>query len=380
MKNLITILLLFVGLAAMGQIPINTNFDVSTPNPIDGRMTIATLDDTSTIASLYAGLLTVTEDTGEIWVYDGGQWLQFESADGNGIYSGSGSTPNSIVEVENTAGLRFDQKSSIGFSSYVEIYNDYSNPVEDEFGADMFNFIRFFDKGPINENVFIGMNENEGFAISSSDNISIKGKSQLYFEGSDHEFAIQNDSVFLIMQNGRFSYISNSSASKTGIMLEGFGEIDNTGIGGNYSALRPNSLAPKALTISGLEEENVSVNANNNALSINNLGSLSLTNSGSSGGFVSGTLTSVPTRMFRDGGGGQNYVSINGGGQIRFFDQDVSRYYTLDEILKGELQEGTTAPTSTPEYKGQIYIDTATPAIYMAAGTSSSSDWLQISN
>jgi hypothetical protein len=77
MRNLITIALLFLGVAAQAQIPINTNFKVSTPNPIDGRMTIPTLADTSTITDLYDGLLTVVEDTDEIWQYNGTVWTAF---------------------------------------------------------------------------------------------------------------------------------------------------------------------------------------------------------------------------------------------------------------------------------------------------------------
>ena len=45
---------------------------------------------------------------------------------------------------------------------------------------------------------------------------------------------------------------------------------------------------------------------------------------------------------------------------------------------------GTGVPGSTPSYTGQFYIDTSggsgSQVIYMAAGTSSSSDWIQISN
>ena len=65
MKHIITLIILTIGIGLHAQIPINTNFDVSTPNPIDGRMTIATLADTNTITDLYDGLLTVVEDTDE---------------------------------------------------------------------------------------------------------------------------------------------------------------------------------------------------------------------------------------------------------------------------------------------------------------------------
>ena len=60
------------------QIPLNTYFKVSTPNPVDDRMTIPTLSDTVNIIDLYDGLLTVVQDTDQVWQYDGGKWVEFE--------------------------------------------------------------------------------------------------------------------------------------------------------------------------------------------------------------------------------------------------------------------------------------------------------------
>ena len=40
--------------------------------------------------------------------------------------------------------------------------------------------------------------------------------------------------------------------------------------------------------------------------------------------------------------------------------------------------QGVTVPSSTPEYLGQMYVDTALGVAYIACGTSSSSDWKQI--
>lgn len=40
---------------------------------------------------------------------------------------------------------------------------------------------------------------------------------------------------------------------------------------------------------------------------------------------------------------------------------------------------GTAAPTTTPGKVGLVFIDTTTPAVYVSTGTTSSSDWTQIS-
>ena len=40
-----------------------------------------------------------------------------------------------------------------------------------------------------------------------------------------------------------------------------------------------------------------------------------------------------------------------------------------------EVDRGTAAPTTTPRKVGDIFVDTSTPNVYIAKGTSSSSDW-----
>ncbi len=44
-----------------------------------------------------------------------------------------------------------------------------------------------------------------------------------------------------------------------------------------------------------------------------------------------------------------------------------------------QVTSGTTDPASTPGKLGQIYIDTATPAVWISKGIASSSDWIKIS-
>jgi hypothetical protein len=54
--------------------------------------------------------------------------------------------------------------------------------------------------------------------------------------------------------------------------------------------------------------------------------------------------------------------------------------YTLSLSNNGvpNVTSGTTAPTSTPAKIGDIYVDTTTPTMYFAKGTSSVSDWIAI--
>lgn len=91
MRKILYITLFSVlAVSAKAQIPINTFFDVSTPNPIDGRFVIATLSDTSTITDLYDGLLTVVQNTDQLWQYDGTKWVQFQTGSSDNIYNTNG--------------------------------------------------------------------------------------------------------------------------------------------------------------------------------------------------------------------------------------------------------------------------------------------------
>lgn len=86
--NSIVFLLLFFAGQAMGQITVNTNFDPAISAPIDVRMTIATLGDTTTIDWPYEGLLVHVDATDTYWKYNGTTWEEFQvgdPADGQGI-------------------------------------------------------------------------------------------------------------------------------------------------------------------------------------------------------------------------------------------------------------------------------------------------------
>jgi hypothetical protein len=64
---------------------------------------------------------------------------------------------------------------------------------------------------------------------------------------------------------------------------------------------------------------------------------------------------------------------------------DIEPLETLDAILvkindNFAPLSGTGAPTGTPRFIGQFYVDTATPTLYYARGTNSSADWVSIVN
>lgn len=46
-----------------------------------------------------------------------------------------------------------------------------------------------------------------------------------------------------------------------------------------------------------------------------------------------------------------------------------------EHALRTTHESGTVAPTSTPTFVGQMYVDTTANKGYIATGTSSSSDW-----
>lgn len=45
-------------------------------------------------------------------------------------------------------------------------------------------------------------------------------------------------------------------------------------------------------------------------------------------------------------------------------------------LVQPAILSGAVAPTSTPIYIGQIYVDTVASKLYFAVGTSSDADWI----
>lgn len=75
LANLLVFMLFSV--VATSQIPVNTNFEIFSNQPIDTRATIPTLADTASIAWDYAGLPTYVVALDQFWYYNGSYWVEF---------------------------------------------------------------------------------------------------------------------------------------------------------------------------------------------------------------------------------------------------------------------------------------------------------------
>ncbi len=66
--------LLFVSVTTQAQIGINTNFEVFSAQPIDGRDTLTTLADTAFVDWPFEGLTSFVADVDQFWYYTGSYW------------------------------------------------------------------------------------------------------------------------------------------------------------------------------------------------------------------------------------------------------------------------------------------------------------------
>jgi hypothetical protein len=89
MKKILFIIALIsgFGITSKAQIDINTNFNVLSNAPIDGRDTLTTLADTANVTWTYEGLLAWAADVNQFWVYNGGWWEQLQTGGGGGADS-----------------------------------------------------------------------------------------------------------------------------------------------------------------------------------------------------------------------------------------------------------------------------------------------------
>ncbi len=78
-------------------------------------------------------------------------------ADGNGIYSGSGSTPASLVEVTNTAGLRYVDPNYA--TNHLSILTDYDTPATDLDGNGAYVGLLMSEQQEGYGQLFLGANE-----------------------------------------------------------------------------------------------------------------------------------------------------------------------------------------------------------------------------
>ncbi len=63
--------------------------------------------------------------------------------------------------------------------------------------------------------------------------------------------------------------------------------------------------------------------------------------------------------------------------EIQSYDKDdtYDKKMSYENFMSGIVKEGAGIPTSAPDFKGQIYIDTTNGWRYIATGTSTTSDW-----
>ena len=181
---------------------------------------------------------------------------------GGGIYSGSGATPNSQVNVTNTAGLKFIDPSNS--DNYLSIFGDTGTPAVFIPGiADIVSGVEISGSlfegaaGFFSNTTYIGTtNTGDGAIYSSSLNLYggtqialfVNGVGQFLLSGNGPEIIASNNKADFLISGTEDSYFQcdKTGADKTGILYKGFGENDTTGIGGDYSNLLPNSLVPKA--------------------------------------------------------------------------------------------------------------------------------------
>lgn len=106
------------------QIPLNTYFKVSTPNPVDDRMTVPTLSDTVNMIDLYDGLFTWVQDNNELWRYDGDKWGKFQNENENSLsYLESSDT---IYVCNDTCQYRTLNQAVSFASKYKNVYDSLS--------------------------------------------------------------------------------------------------------------------------------------------------------------------------------------------------------------------------------------------------------------
>jgi len=94
MRNIIIIFLLFVSVGLSAQITTNTNFQINSANPIDTRMVLDSLSDTTTVSFAFDGLQAFVKELSEFYVYDS-FWKRSNEISGgvdtfyleNGIYN-----------------------------------------------------------------------------------------------------------------------------------------------------------------------------------------------------------------------------------------------------------------------------------------------------
>lgn len=116
--SIVSILLICWTASLSAQIPVNTWFDVLVDKPIDGRMTLATIGDTTTIDFPANGLLAYIEDSDEHWYYNGSMWVKMEGGKIDSVYVRGDSMFVSETGIEFYIGAS-DSAIGSGITDYV---------------------------------------------------------------------------------------------------------------------------------------------------------------------------------------------------------------------------------------------------------------------
>lgn len=165
--------------------------------------------------------------------------------DGNGIYSGNGSTPPTLVNVNNSAGIQFQDVNDT--TNTISIYNDENNPLLIE-SFSLVEYIEFGGAAASLGPMYIGKTNGFVDLILTDDQLVIDGATLTLRSGSvGSSLFLSSTNSNLTVNTGVVDFSFNdfrSVANRTSILLEGYGE-DGNGDGGDYSTLKSNSLAPK---------------------------------------------------------------------------------------------------------------------------------------
>ena len=109
-------ILLLLPILSLAQIPVNTNFDVFSQQPIDTRDTITTLADTANITWKFEGLITYAADVDERWIWDG---TKFNKLSSEFLMYGSGSPEGAVIADLGVLYTRTDATGGVFFKSTV---------------------------------------------------------------------------------------------------------------------------------------------------------------------------------------------------------------------------------------------------------------------
>ncbi len=154
-------------------------------------------------------------------------------ADGNGIYSGSGSTPASLVEVTNTAGLRYVDPNYA--TNHLSILTDYDTPATDLDGNGAYVGLLMSEQQEGYGQLFLGANE-YGYEMQTENSLFVTafdGNLQLATDmGNVILSPAANDYIFwpdsahfskrLIIEEGSGPELTLRRATSPEILFDGF--------------------------------------------------------------------------------------------------------------------------------------------------------------